>query len=222
MAGLTRVDSAVQGLETSPTKADFSRVDSGVHDLETSPTQEKLIRVDSAVQGLEPSPTKEKISHRRASSSAAGVQTIKDLKKNQIEIEIAMETQATGWKINTSPSTVEDKDILKKPLVTPLVKAIKLRFDTGIVVTARNNNGVTIKDALDVMYSKNKKRADDEIPEPYLKGFEWLPTHPQLKNDPERKKEREEEWEQLHIHLSPIPTVSSSGGGKKKKNKNAD
>ncbi|KAI1653260.1 hypothetical protein F4813DRAFT_375243 [Daldinia decipiens] len=181
---------------------------------------EPLTRVDSAVQGLSESPPKEKISHRRTSSSAAGIQSMKELNENQIEIEVAIESQATGWKINTSPSTVEDKELLKKPLITPLVRAIDLRFDTGVVVTARNNkHGVTIKDALDAIYKHNKKRADDELAEPYLKGFEWVPNHPQVKDDPDRRKE---EWERLYIHLSSTPGVSSSGGSKKKKNKHAE
>ncbi|KAK6956675.1 hypothetical protein Daesc_001954 [Daldinia eschscholtzii] len=179
---LTRVDSAVQGLAESPT--------------EKVSITKPLERVDSAVQGLSESPPKEKISHRRASSSSANVQSMKDLK---------------------------DKDILKKPLITPLVKSVDLLFDTGVVVTARNmKNGVTIKDALDAIYKHNKKRADDELPKPYLKGFEWLPNHPQLKDDPSKKEERKEEWGRLHIHLSQTPGVSSSGGSKKKKNKNAE
>lgn len=61
-------------------------------------------------------------------------------------------------KINTSPSTVEEKDILKKPLTTPLVKKIDLHFPLGLEVTARNLKGVTIKDALDAIYKQFKKR----------------------------------------------------------------
>ncbi|KAI1801336.1 hypothetical protein F4811DRAFT_465130 [Daldinia bambusicola] len=209
LAPLTRVDSAVQGLAESPT--------------EKVPIGKPITRVDSGVHGLSESPPKEKISHRRASSSSANVQSMKDLRDNEIELEVAIESQATGWKINASPTTVEDKDILKKPLITPLVKSVDLLFDTGVVVTARNmKHGVTIKDALDAIYKHNKKRADDELPKPYLKGFEWLPNHPQLKDDPEKKEERREEWGRLHIHLSNTPGVSSSGGGKKKKSKNAE
>ncbi len=61
-------------------------------------------------------------------------------------------------KINTSPTTVDEKEILKLPLVTPPVRAIDLKFDLGTHVTARNRLGVTIKDALDVIYKLNKKR----------------------------------------------------------------
>ncbi|KAI2470205.1 hypothetical protein F4781DRAFT_186126 [Annulohypoxylon bovei var. microspora] len=184
---------------------------------------EPLTRVDSAVQGLGTSPPKEKISHRRTSSSVAGVQSMKDLRESHTVIQVAKESQGTGWKINTSPMTVDDKDILKKPLITPLVRAVDLHFQHGVIVTARNRQGVTIKDALDAIHKPNKKRADDELSEPYLKGFEWLPNHPQLKDDPEKEAERELEWDRLYIHLSATPGVSSFGGSKKKKkNNNAD
>ncbi|KAI2629968.1 hypothetical protein GGR54DRAFT_287364 [Hypoxylon sp. NC1633] len=205
---LTKVDSAVQGLSQSPTKEKF----------------EPLTKVDSAVQGLS-SPPKEKVTHRRrTSSSVAGIHTMKDLLESHTEIEVAIESQGTGWKINTSPTTVEDKDILAKPLVTPFVGAIKLHFDStgGPVVTAKAHRGnyVTIKDALDAIYKPYKKRADDEISAPYLKGFEWLPNHPQLKDDEEK---RASEWDRLYIHLSETPALAGfSGSKKKKKHANAE
>lgn len=61
-------------------------------------------------------------------------------------------------KINTSPQTVDDKDILKKMLTTPPVKKIDLHFPLGMEVTARNLKGVTIKDAMDAIHKANKKR----------------------------------------------------------------
>jgi hypothetical protein len=61
-------------------------------------------------------------------------------------------------KINTSPTTVEDKEALKKFLTTPPVKKIDLHFPLGLEVTARNLKGVTIKDALDAIYKAYKKR----------------------------------------------------------------
>ncbi|KAI1397982.1 hypothetical protein F4819DRAFT_489981 [Hypoxylon fuscum] len=183
---------------------------------------EPLTRVDSAVQGLSSSPPKEKIFHRRTSSSVAGVHSMKELKDSKTEIQVAKETQGTGWKINTSPNSIDEKDILKKPLITPSVRAIDLHFKHGVVVTARNRQGVTIKDAFDAIHKQNKKRADDELDEPYLKGFEWLPDHPQLRDNPEKEEERQEVWDRLYIHLSSTPGVSSFGGSKKKKNKNAD
>ncbi|KAL2266031.1 hypothetical protein VTJ83DRAFT_5383 [Remersonia thermophila] len=165
----------------------------------------ELTKVDSAVQGID---TKEvtKESRRRASSSAAGVMNINDLEAQGIELQIAKETQGTGWKINTSPTTIEDKDILKKLLTTPPVKKIDLHFPLGLEVTARNLKGVTIKDALDAIHKAYKKRADDELDLPYLAGFEW---------------DKEESWTRLVVHLrkdAGAPTTSK----KKKAAKGGD
>lgn len=60
--------------------------------------------------------------------------------------------------MNTSPTTIDDKDALKKPLCTPLVKKIDLHFPLGLEVTARNLKGVTIKDAVDAIYKQFKKK----------------------------------------------------------------
>ncbi|KAJ2969412.1 hypothetical protein NQ176_g8677 [Zarea fungicola] len=162
---------------------------------------EPLTKVDSAVQGLSSSPPKEK-GHRRASSSAAGVYNINDLEKDGIELEIAIETQKTGWKINKSTSTVEDPAILKLMLTKPPVKKIDLHFPLGMEVTARNLKGVTIKDALDAIHKSYKKRSDDELDKPYLAGFEW---------------DKEESWTRLVVHLQAQPTTTGFGGGGKKK-----
>ena len=62
-------------------------------------------------------------------------------------------------KLNTSPASIDDKDVLKKPLTKPLIKKIDLVWPTGLKVTARNNSkGVTIKDALDAIYKQFKKK----------------------------------------------------------------
>lgn len=61
-------------------------------------------------------------------------------------------------KVNTSPNTVEEKDILKKFLTEPPVKKIDLHFPLGLEVTARNLKGVTIKDAMDAIHKQFKKR----------------------------------------------------------------
>lgn len=111
---------------------------------------------------------------------------INDLQAQGIDLQIAKETQKLGWKINTSPGTIDDKEALKKMLTTPPVKKIDLHFPLGLEVTARNMKGVTIKDALDAIHKQYKKRADDELDMPYLAGFEW---------------DKEESWTRLVVHL---------------------
>ncbi|KAH6982018.1 hypothetical protein BKA56DRAFT_361479 [Ilyonectria sp. MPI-CAGE-AT-0026] len=146
-----------------------------------------LSKVDSAVQGLSSSPPTDdlKKGHRRQSSLAPDVMNINELEEKGIDLELAPETQKTGWKINQSPNAIEDPAILKLPLTNPKVKKIDLHFKLG-----------------------KEKRADDELDNPYLAGFEW---------------DKEESWTQLVVHLQsqPTPTTfgASSGGGKKKKNK---
>jgi hypothetical protein len=168
---------------------------------------EPLSKVDSAVQGLSSSPPKKE---RRVSSTAPGVMNIVDLERDGVELELPIETQKTGWKINSSPTSVEDPAILKLHLTTPPVKRIDLHFPLGMEVTARNNKGVTIKDAMDAIYKSYKKRSDDELDKPYLAGFEW---------------DKEESWTRLIVHLQSQPTVTTfgpSGGSKKKKNKDKE
>ncbi|KAJ5957829.1 hypothetical protein N7501_012108 [Penicillium viridicatum] len=184
-----------------------------------------LTKVDSAIAGLSISDEKPEIekevktkTHRRASSTVEGVWNIKDLGKYIInlsggnytdgtpeeqnkEIELPIETQKTGWKLNTSPSTIEDKEILKMFLVTPPVKKIDLHFPLGLEVTARNLKGVTIKDALDAIYKQFKKKADDELDKPYLAGFEW---------------DKEECWTRLIVHQKKEGAPQPSKKTKKK------
>jgi hypothetical protein len=137
-----------------------------------------------------------------APKKSNGVMNINDLEKEGIELTISPDTQKTGWKINTSPSTVDDPSILKTLLTTPPVKKIDLQFPLGIELTARNMKGVTIKDALDAIYKAYKKRADDELDNPYLVGFEW---------------DKEESWTRLIVHLSKNSTAPMEKSGKKKK-----
>jgi len=134
-------------------------------------TQNALKKVDSLVE--EPKSPEAKKGHRRGSSTATDVYNINDLEKEGVEIKIAPETQKLNWKLNTSPATLDEKDVLKKPLCTPKVKKIDLHFPLGLEVTARNLKGVTIKDALDAIYKQYKKKADDELELPILAGFEW-------------------------------------------------
>ncbi|KAL4905701.1 hypothetical protein BDW74DRAFT_177407 [Aspergillus multicolor] len=175
----------------------------------------ELKKVDSAIGGLSISPAEEKApekadkidkkAHKRTSSQAEGVFNIKELEEKRIEITLPIETQKTGWKLNTSPSTIEDKDILKLHLVTPPVKKIDLHFPLGLEVTARNLKGVTIKDALDAIYKQFKKKADDELDKPYLAGFEW---------------DKEECWTRLIVHQTKQgPPAQPSGKKSKKKAK---
>lgn len=172
----------------------------------------ELTKVDSAVAGLtistkdEKAPDKaDKKSHRRTSSQAEGIYNIKELEKDGIEITLPIETQKTGWRLNTSPSTIEDRDILKLHLVNPPVKKIDLHFPLGLEVTARNMKGVTIKDALDAIYKQFKKKADDELEKPYLAGFEW---------------DKEESWTRLIVHQTKQgPPAVTSGKKSKKKSK---
>ncbi|KFA65289.1 hypothetical protein S40285_02705 [Stachybotrys chlorohalonatus IBT 40285] len=172
---------------------------------------EPLTKVDSAVQGLSSSPPKEeKQAPRRKSSSVPGVFNINDLEAEGTEIELPLETQRTGWKINKSPSTVDDPAILKLHLTKPPVKKIDLHFPLGLEVSARNLKGVTIKDAMDAIYKSFKKRSDDELDNPYLAGFEW---------------DKEESWTRLVVHLQKQPATGNSGGnvgGKKKKKNKGD
>ncbi|KIW13368.1 hypothetical protein PV08_08556 [Exophiala spinifera] len=137
-----------------------------------------LTKVDSAIGGMASSPPKE--TKRRHTSSAPGVMNLNDLEKEGVKITIAPETQKTGWKLNTSTSSVEDPSILKKMLTEPPVKKIDLHFPLGLEVTARNLKG-----------------ADDELEEPYLKGFEWDP---------------EESWTRLKVHTQKegLPTTKKS------------
>ncbi|KAL8696746.1 MAG: hypothetical protein Q9224_002640 [Gallowayella concinna] len=106
--------------------------------------------------------------------------------------------------LNTSPATLDDKEALKKFLTTPPVKKIDLHFPLGLEVTARNLKGVTIKDALDAIHKQFKKKADDELELPVLAGFEW---------------DKEESWTRLVVHQKKEGAPSSSGGKKKDKKK---
>lgn len=170
---------------------------------------EPLSKIDSAVQGIDsPTDKKETAAAKRRQSSAAapGVYNLLDLQEEETVIELPIETQQTGWKINESSSKVEDPAILKLLLTKPPVKKIDLRFPTGIEITARNRNGVTIKDALDAIHKKYRGKDGDELPEPYLQGFIY---------------DTDESWTRLEVKLGSTATsaMTGGGGGKKKKGK---
>ncbi|KAI9694306.1 MAG: hypothetical protein M1820_009030 [Bogoriella megaspora] len=173
---------------------------------DTSVATEPLSKIDSAVDNEPASPSESKTSHRRTSSSVTGVYNINDLEKEGKEISVAPETQKLGWKLNTSPTSLDEKDVLKKHLVEPPVKRIDLHFPLGLEVTARNLKGVTIKDALDAIYKQFKKKADDELGEnPILAGFEW---------------DKDESWTRLVVHQKK--EGAPVGGSSKKKKKGGD
>jgi hypothetical protein len=114
--------------------------------------------------------------------------------------------------------------MLKKMLTTPPIKKIDLVFPLGLEVTARNLRGVTIKDALDAIYKQYKKKvrssppwlhstqivttcwhflqSDDELSDPYLKGFEW---------------DREECYTRFIVHQKKTGDAPQGESKKKKK-----
>jgi len=160
---------------------------------------EGLSKVDSAVAGLEDKKVERK---ERKSSSAPGVYNINDLEAEGKELQVAKETQKLNWKLNTSPTSIGEPDTLKKYLTNPPVKKIDLHFPLGLEVTARNMKGVTIKDALDAIHKQFKKKADDELENPILAGFEW---------------DKEESWTRLVVHQkkegAPTSKKSKKKGG---------
>jgi len=165
-----------------------------------------LSKIDSGVQGLSSSPPKEK-GHRRVSSSVPGVYNINDLEKDGKELLIAKETQKLNWKINSSPAQLDDKETLKKMLTEPPVKKIDLHFPLGLEVTARNLKGVTIGDALHAIYKQYRKKADDELENPVLAGFEW---------------DKEESWTRLIVHCKKEGAAQPSKKSKKKADKEGE
>ncbi|KAL6875251.1 hypothetical protein J3F83DRAFT_730476 [Trichoderma novae-zelandiae] len=87
-------------------------------------------------------------------------------------------------KINQRPKDLDNDQLLQVPLTKPPIKSITLKFPHG------------------------KEVADDELDNPYLKGFAW---------------ERGENYFEVHLQGQPATGSSSGGGGKKKKkSKDAD
>lgn len=75
-----------------------------------------------------------------------------------VSCAVDLQVLTMSRKLNKNPNTIEDKDVLKKLLVTPPIKKIDLHFPLGLNVTARNLKGVTIKDAVDAIYKQFKKK----------------------------------------------------------------
>jgi len=167
-----------------------------------------LSKVDSAIDESEhASPGDIKPKHRRTSSVVSGVFNILDLEKEGVDLKLAPETQKLNWKINTSPATIEDQEVLKKLVCHPPIRKIDLKWPLGLEVTARNKMGVTIKDVCDAIYKQFRKKADDEVEKPYLAGFEW---------------DKEESYTKFIVHQKLTGEAPASSGGKKKGKKNKD
>jgi hypothetical protein len=82
-----------------------------------------------------------------------------------------MLTYRSRRKLNTSPATLDEKEVLKKPLCIPMIKKIDLHFPLGLEVTARNLKGVTIKDALDAIHKQFKKKVSSCFKIPLLRTW---------------------------------------------------
>ncbi|KAK6539026.1 hypothetical protein TWF694_010573 [Orbilia ellipsospora] len=111
---------------------------------------------------------------RRKSSSAgsAGVLSAKEVGEQNLTLVLDKDLTKINWKINTSPSTINEPELLKKFITKPPVKSVELLTDTNMHFTARNLKGVTYKDCLDVIHKQYKKKADDELDKPYLIGID--------------------------------------------------
>ena len=115
------------------------------------------------------SPTATK--HRRASSSATGVLSEKEIVEGGIALKLDKNIGKIGWKINTSPTTLAESELLTKHISNPPCKKFELISPLGTSFIARDQKGVTYKTALDAIHKQYKKKADDELTEPYLLGF---------------------------------------------------
>ena len=178
----------------------LERVDSAVDGLSTSPPKEKTAaarRKSSMAPGVNSIKDLGKFIRRlQANDGDPGsimVLTTTLTAENKTSIEVTKETQGTGWyvtcreaprifyiltlgcyvkrKVNTSPMTVEEKEILGKQLVEPPVKAIDLYLnepmpgdqEAPMFVTARSRTGVTIKDALTAIHKHYRKKASQYV-----------------------------------------------------------
>ncbi|KAI1260160.1 hypothetical protein F5Y18DRAFT_432509 [Xylariaceae sp. FL1019] len=200
---------------------------------------EPLSKVDSAVEGVD-GPPKVEVKDRRTSrlSSSANQQpSRKDYYLTKTNLAVAPETQKTGWKVNSNPSTLEDKEIANKPIVSPPIRNLDLKIGE-IIVPVRNTaaSGVTIHDAMTAIFKKKKKVADEDLKDgPYLKGFEWPILSPGWEQDAEKAanskgaklsaedlekaidEEKAKIWGTLIVHTSATAETNVGGGKKKKK-----
>ncbi|KAI9735117.1 MAG: hypothetical protein M1834_001705 [Cirrosporium novae-zelandiae] len=208
-ADLTKVDSAVAGLSISPPKDSTkgSKKTKAQKEHKEPPKKERKTSTDIGVWNINDlgKLSKSSLDLHDCWLFRHGLMLTCQIEKEGKELLIAKETQKLNWKLNTSPASLDEKDTLKKCLTTPPVKKIDLHFPLGLEVTARNLKGVTIKDALDAIYKQFKKKADDELENPILAGFEW---------------DKEESWTRLVVHQKKEGAPVSSK--KSKKNKGGD
>ncbi|ODQ55761.1 hypothetical protein SAICODRAFT_69089 [Saitoella complicata NRRL Y-17804] len=128
---------------------------------------------DSGVSDMSTSPTSPK--ERRMSGSA--VAHPDDVEDEGGSVEVIDKLKKLKWHINTPASKldhIDAPDLLSQPLTSPPLRVLHLIFPQGLTLTVRNTKtGVTVKDAMDMIYKKFKKMKDDEIPEGVLGGFVW-------------------------------------------------
>ncbi|KAL3952354.1 hypothetical protein ACCO45_012297 [Purpureocillium lilacinum] len=198
---------------------------------------EPLTKLESAVQGLS-SPAKEKV-HERASSSAAGVMDVKDLEKNGIELEIAIETQKTGWYAFSFQSRASQLSLIAlwhvghrtehRHALAPLHARSTLKI---------NKSSTTVDDPaiLKLLLTKPPVKTIDlhfrlghDVTARNIKGvtvkdaLDAIHIFFKKRGDDELESpylagfewDKEESWTQLIVHLQKQP----SGGGKKKNKK---
>lgn len=163
---LTKVDSAVQGMASSPPKETKHRRASssanGVMNIND-------LGMSFRCRVFRNSPLTRNRGSRNGASDCQGdaeAGMVSDPHVVTPQSHHCRLTRFRSRKINTSPTTVEDKEHLKKMLTTPPVKKIDLHFPLGLEVTARNLKGVTIKDALDAIHKQFKKRVSFAVPMP--------------------------------------------------------
>ncbi|CAI7587050.1 unnamed protein product [Penicillium pancosmium] len=160
-----------------------------------------LTKVDSAIAGLSlddkppvPSEKEVKKGHKRLSSQGANVWNIKDLEEQKIELELPIETQKTGC-LRPESEGRNDKGRPRCHL-----QAIQEEGKSGLI-------SLQFTSAASYHNANSPPQKDDELEEPFLKGFEW---------------DKEECWTRLIVHQSNTGPPKESGSKKsKKKNKEA-
>lgn len=151
---LTKTDSAVSGLSSSPT--DTKSAAKGARKSSSYPG---VFNINDLGKEKSASSVRSETNNTRK-----GRNQDRDRPRNP-EIELVRSGSVlpnyvltSDRKLNTSTNEVDDPTVLKKHLTTPPVKKIDLHFPLGLEVSARNLKGVTIKDALDAIHKQFKKK----------------------------------------------------------------